>query len=202
MGNPYFKHSYDSNNNESSLYKAATDEVCESMGIDFKYILKSLVKPDHIFGEDTLKTFNGNRSITFLIENYENFEGVDNLFSKFGFEVDNRLMLLIEKDRFKTYIGREPENDDLVYHPNSGKIFKVIHVQKNENFFQMNGGQDRYRLTCELFTPSYEDYETGINEVDALNDIEDSNNTLEKDQFEEEIANALNLDESDLFENL
>jgi len=202
MGNPYFKHTYDATNNESALYKAATDEICETHGVDFKYILKSLVKPDHIFGEDTLKYFDGNRDITFYIENYENFEGVDNMFSKFGFEVDNRLNLLIQQDRFEEYIGREPEIDDLVYHQNSGKVFKVVHLQDGENFYQMNGGQDRYRITCELFTPSYEDFDTGVEDVDVLEDIGDSNNDLEKNQFNEEVEDILDLTESDLFDNL
>ena len=202
MGNPYFQHAYDPGNNEETLYKNATDELCEMFGIDFKYITKTLIKPDHIFGEDTLKQFETYKPITFLIENYENYEGVDNLFSKFGFEVDNRLILLIEQSRFTTYVGQDPEIDDLVYHPNSQKIFKVVHIQKGENFYQMNGGQDRYRITCELFTPSHEEFDTNISDIDILNNEDDSNNTLERDQFSEEVNDLLDLSESDLFENL
>lgn len=206
MGNPYFNHTYDKNNNEALLYKNATDEICEMNGIDFKYISKTLVKPDYIFGEDTLKEFNKKRTITFYIENYENFDGVDDMFGKFGFEVENRLILIIERDRFKLGAQKDPEVDsiidDLIYHPNSGKLFRVVHIDVNENFYQMNGGQDRYKITCELHIPSHEDYDTEILDVDEIGSMDDSNNTLEQDEFDNELNSVLNLDESDIFENL
>ena len=202
MGNPYFKTTYDAGNNEAELYRQATDELCEMLGIDFKYVPKTLVKPDYIFGEDTLKSFGAVETVTLYIENYENFDGVGDMFAKFGFEVDNRLVLLVEQRRFDGIVGRGPEVDDLVYHQPSGKIFKVSHLDHDENFYQMNGGQDRYKITCELFTPSHEDFDTNISDIDAFDAETDSNTTSEKDQFDEEIEDTLNLDESDLFNNL
>lgn len=203
MGNPFFKHSYDRNNNESLLYKGATDELVEIFGIDFKYLPKTLVKPDYIFGEDTLKEFNSHRDVTFFIENYEQYDGIDDMFSKFGFEVDNRLMLLISQTRFKEYTDLdEPQNDDLIFHPNSQKIFRITHYDVNENFYQFNGDPDRFRITCELHTPSYEEYDTNIDEVDQLTDDPETNNDLEKDSFAQQVEDVLNLDEADIFEHL
>jgi hypothetical protein len=203
MGNPYFKTTYDPGNNESMLYQSATDELCEMLGVDFKYVIKTLVKPDYVFGEDTLKEFNDHRDVTMFIENYENFDGVDDMFSKFGFEVDNRLILIIERRRFKTYTQLdEPAVDDLIYHPNSGKTFQIKHVDVNENFFQMNGGMDRFKITCELFTPSGETFDADIDDVDALSAIFSSDNDLEGDQRDTEKDDTLDLTESDVFGNL
>lgn len=202
MGNIYFKHAYDAGNNESELYRQATDEICEIWGQDFKYVPKTLVKPDYLFGEDTLKTFDSHETITLYIQNYESFDGIGDFFNKFRFEVDNRLVLLVEQQRFQSTIGREPEVDDLLYHPPSGKIFALKHVNPDDNFFQMNGGQDRYRLTCELFTPSHEGFDTNIDDIDVLTGETDSNNTLESDQIDQEIDDVLDLDESDIFNNL
>lgn len=202
MSNPYFNNSFDQNNNEFELYRQASDELCEMHGIDFRYIIKTLVNEDHIFGEDNLKNFDGNEVVTFLIENYENYDGVGDMFSKFGFSVDNKLTLLIEQKRFKSIIDDEPRVDDLVYHPNSEKIFQIKNVGFYDGFFQMNGGEILYRLTCEIFTPSHEDFNTDIEEVDAIASKTDSNNDLEDDQFDIEKIESLDFNERDIFNNL
>ena len=202
MGNPHFHTSYAPGNNESELYRNAVDEICEQRGIDFKYVQRTLVNPDYLFGEDTVSVFGAHETVTMWIENYEQFDGVGDLFSKFGFEVDNRLILVVATSRFDGIVGQEPQVDDLVYHPPSGKIFVVKLINYDDNMFQMNGYRDRYRLTCELFTPSHETYDTNVDDIDELMSVDDVNNDLEKDRVEEEIEDALDLDEGDIFGNI
>lgn len=202
MSNPYFKNTYNPGNNEFELYRRATDEIIEMHGVEFKWITKDLVNPDYIFGEDNLKNFNSNRTVTLYIENYEDFDGVDDMFSKFGFQIDNRLILGIERERFNTIIGKEPEIDDLIYHPNSGKLFQLKHIKDDIGFFQFNAGKYVYKLTFEIFIPSHEDFDTDIAEVDIFATETDIDTTDESDDFDAEEVNDLDLDESDFFGNL
>lgn len=202
MSNPYFKNSYDAENNEAVLYANATNEICEIFGIEFKYITKTLLNPDHIFGEDTIKKFNNFKDITLYIENYEQYEGQGNLFSKFGFEVDNQLTCIISYNKFIDYIGKGPEIDDLIYHPNSGKIFQLKHKNINSNFYQLNGGYDRLKLTFELFIPSHEQFATNVDNIDNLNNADDSFTDDENNTFNSKVNEILNLDESNIFDEL
>jgi len=202
MSNPFFNNRYTPNNNEFELYRAASNELVEIHGVDFKYITKEHVNQDFIFGEDNNKSFNSFKYVTMLIENYESFEGVDDMFSKFGFQVDNKLTLLVERNKFLEIVGKEPEIDDLVYHEHSTKIFQIKHLPKHDGFYQMQGGKVMFRLICEIFTPSHETFNTNIDEVDILNTLEKSDNDKENDQFESEKEDILNFDESDIFNNL
>lgn len=202
MSNPYFKNAYDPGNNESELYRRASDELIEIHGIDFKWITKDLVNSDFIFGEDNLKNFNSSRTVTLYVENYEDFDGVDDMFSKFGFQVDNKLILGIERQRFHSIVGKPPEIDDLLFHPNSGKIFQLKHIKDDIGFFQMNAGKYVYRLTFEIFVPSHEDFDTDIDEIDILATETNIDNTNEKDKFDEESLVNINFDETDIFGNL
>lgn len=201
MGNPYFKHAYNSSTNEFELYRQATDEIVEMFGIDFKWITKELINEDFIFGEDNLMNFNNSKTVTLLLENYEDFDGVDDMFSKMGFQIDNKLILLCEQNRLKNILGQNPQIDDLLYHQNSGKIFQLKHIKDDVGFYQMNGGRYSYRLTYEIFVPSHEDFDTDIEEVNILN-IEDLVTTDEKDQHDILKNVDINFDENDIFGNL
>jgi hypothetical protein len=202
MGNPYFNNRYSKQNNEYELYRAACDELVEIHGIDFKYVTKEHVSQDFIFGEDKNMKFNGFKYVTMLIENYENFDGADDMFSKFGFQIDNKLTLLVEQKRFIEKIGKEPEIDDLIFHEPTGKIFQVKHCVDDFGFHQMNSDKYMFNLTCDIYIPSHEDFNTNDATIDSLNDLADSNTTQEADQFDTEKVNTLDFSEHDIFNNL
>lgn len=201
MSNPYFKHAYDPNNNEAELYRKMTHEIIEMKGIDMYYIPRTVVDIDNIFGEDARSKFSSNKLLTFLVVNAENYDGLGDIFSKFGFTPDNQITLSIEQEHCKSIIGKVPIEGDLIYYPHDNKILEIVHVEDDDGFHQLNHQEWTYRIKCKLFEYSYETLETNVSEVDTINQI-DQTTSDEKTQIDSEIDNVLNLDESDLFGNL
>lgn len=79
--------------------------------------------------------------------------------------------------------SEDPKSGDLVYFPMVGKVFEISHVE-HENLFYQHGKLMTYDLTCELFDYSQEDFNTGIDDIDNIEDIystelEDNAFTLE-----------------------
>jgi len=200
MGSPYFKNTYFPDNNEAKLYANATHEVIEIRGVDMYFLPRDYVKNDDIFGEDTLGSFTKNSPITFYIENYSNFDGLGDIFGKFGFTPDNQITLSVEIDNFNGIVGQPPKEDDLIYYPVSDRIFEVIHVEDKDGFYQLNHKEYSYKIVCKLYEYSHEDINTNIDEIDIINQ-EPLNTSDEEDQLSN-IDDILDLSESDIFGNL
>lgn len=206
MGNPYFKHHVDSADPEYNLYRGMCNEVAEIFGIDFVFLQRKLENPDDIFGEDGANKFDSNKLITMYIENFQQFEGNGDLFGKFGFSIDDQLILVLGVDMFRKETGAEfPFEGDLIYHPVSQKFFKIDHVAKPQGFYQFGAGQMMFRMTTSLFKYSHERFEFNkdgmVDDIDDfMNDMgNDSENSAEAQQFESEADDLLDFDSSNIF---
>jgi hypothetical protein len=206
MGNQFFKHHVDPDDPEYKLFRGLANEVAEIYGIDFVFLQRKVVNPDDIFGEDSTNKFDTNKQITCYIENFQQFEGNGDLFGKFGFTIDDQLILVVGVDTFRTATGFEfPFEGDLLYHPVSQKFFKVDHVSRPQGFYQFGAGQMMFRLTTTLFKYSHERFEFDKNGMvdnidDFMNNIgNDSESPAEADQANEEADDILDFDESNIF---
>ena len=205
MGNPYFKHHVDNTDPEYNLYRGMCNEVAEIFGIDFVFLQRKIENPDDIFGEDVTNKFDSNDVITMYIENFQQFEGNGDLFGKFGFTIDDQLILVVGVDVFRKITGAtNPFEGDLIYHPVSTKFFKIEHVAKPQGFYQFGAGQMMFRMTTTLFKYSHERFEMEngmIDDIDTfMNDIGNNSDTpAEADQFEAEADDILDFDESNIF---
>jgi hypothetical protein len=202
MGNKFFKHHVDENDPEYQLYRNACNEVTEMFGIDFLYITRKITEnPDWIWGEDPANYFDGNRLVTMYIENFQQFEGSGDLFNKFGWNIDDQLITVVGIDEFMKTAKREPLVEDLLFHPASGKYFKIEHIAKPQGFYQFGGGQMMYQFTSTLFKYSHEQFDTKFEETDDfMNEI--GNSELEPDedtQAQSQGDDILDFDESNVF---
>jgi hypothetical protein len=64
-------------------------------------------------------------------------------------------------------IGTRPKEGDLIYFPLTEKLFQIMFVEHETPFYQ-TGALPTFDLTCELFTYSDEKIDTGIEEVDVI----------------------------------
>lgn len=206
MGNKFFKHHVDPDDPEYKLYRGLSNEVAEIFGIDFVFLKRNIENPDHILGEDPSNKFDENRLMTMYIENFQQFEGNGDLFGKFGFTIDDQLILVIGVDVFRQSSGYEtPFEGDLLYHPVSEKFFEIKHVERPQGFYQFGAGQMMFRMTTVLFNYSHERFEFDsngmIDDIDEfMNNIgNDSNTKDEADQMREEGDQILDFDESNIF---
>lgn len=160
-------------------------ESIQATGHDIVYLPRSLVKEDDLFGEDTISEFKENGCIEMFIESVDGFEGDKEFVSKFGIEIRDQVTFLVSQTRWQEECINglsEPKEGDLIYMPLTNDLFEIRFVQDDPNFFQQNKNY-LFRLTCEKFDYSHEEFDTGIPEIDALDDIFDNANDPSNDPF-------------------
>ena len=98
--------------------------------------------------------------------------------------------ILTETDAVST---DRPLEGDLVYHPILGKIFEVSFVDHDEPFHQLDNNPI-YKLKCKSYEYSSEALDTGITDIDSIEDSESRNTrdfefTLEQSTAQNEEIN-------------
>ena len=116
---------------------------------------------------------------------------------KIMMEDDNTSYILSEESGSEFYIimdtattdADRPQEGDLIYHPIITKIFEVSFVDHDEPFYQLDNNPV-YKIRCKQFEYSQERVDTGITEIDEIED-ELSTSTSEY-QFTLEQSSAVN----------
>jgi hypothetical protein len=83
------------------------DLILESIkiyGHDVKYLPRSAVKQDNLFGEDILSKFEEAIDIEMYLKSMEGFEGDGQFLSKFGLEIRDQIVLTVSRKRFDQVI--------------------------------------------------------------------------------------------------
>ena len=161
-----------------------------------------------------------------FIENATGFEGEGVLISKFGIEVQHNITLTISKKRFLEEASKMPAFTDrpipltspivgdLIYFPLSKALFEIKYIDPHTVFFQQ-GKLYTYSVNCELFKYSMEEINTGITEIDKLEEdivgsfgtnsdpdgkyIMDVKTENDNDELEVEADNIVDFTEKDPF---
>lgn len=160
---------------EQGLIQDLVDEQIKIFGKDVKYMPRTLVDRDSLFGEDAMSTFDSAHEIEAYVANVDGFTGDGDLFSKFGVRISDQATFIISRRRFTQAVddnatliveGR-PNEGDLIYFPLAKKIFEIKFVEHEAPFYQLNNLYV-WELRCELFEYSDEDFETGDTTIDAI----------------------------------
>ena len=205
---------------EQDLVENLTIESIKIYGHNLKYIPKTAVKQDPLFGEDTLSTYDDAVDIEMYIKNVEGFEGEGDFLSRFNLEIRDQVTFTVARKRFDqarserlttevgySYVQEEantnapsrqflstsantgmfgitletatsegysitnnrPLEGDLIWFPMVDKLFEIKFVEHEQIFYQ-TGRLQTYDLRCELFTYSNERIDTGISDIDAVED--------------------------------
>lgn len=97
--NPYFKNT--TCPREQDLHEDLLIEMIGIYGQDVKYIPRTIVSQDNIFGEDPLSTFDIAADVEMYVKNVEGWEGEGDVFSKFGLEIRDEITFTVAKKRFE-----------------------------------------------------------------------------------------------------
>jgi len=127
---------------------------------------------DKLFGEDTVSKFDDGYELEMYVASVDGFEGEGDIISRFGLEIRDRMSLVVSKKRFQNEVGvyeniTRPKEGDLIYFPISKTLFEINFVE-HENPFYQHGKLYTYVLSCEVFTYSQEEIDTGYNEIDTV----------------------------------
>ena len=85
---------------EQDLVEDLSIEAIKMYGHDVRYLPKTAVREDSLFGEDTLKTFDTAVELEMYIKNTEGFEGEGDFLSKFNLEIRDAITFTVARKRF------------------------------------------------------------------------------------------------------
>jgi hypothetical protein len=162
--------------NEQRLLEDLIGESIKIMGHDVHYLPREAWDgDDRIFGETQNAKFNRAYTMEMYLANVEGYEGDGDFFSKFGLEIRDTSNFVVSRRAFEKYvpssIAARPREGDLIYIPVIQKIFEIKFVEEELMFFSL-GKRDPYiyELRCEMFRYNNEDIDTGIEDIDIIED--------------------------------
>ena len=176
MRNRYFNIGLKS---EQNLYEDIALESIKIFGYDMVYLPREILNQDNVTGEDIMSRFEDAYQIEMYIENIDGFDGEGDLFTRFGVEIRDAATFVVARRRFDQAVASNEEFDrpregDLIYvplfNPGDGNIFEIMHVDDETSFYQLEN-LPLYKMRVELFEHAGEDFDTGIEDIDILDDL-------------------------------
>ena len=184
---------------EQLLYEDIIIESLKMYGQDVYYIPRELVNKDTIFGDDSTSRFESAYRIEMYVEGVEGFDGEGDLFAKFGVEIRDAAAFIMARRRWINTIGSventeiepmyRPREGDLIVLTLSNSIFEIQKVEDESPFYQLKD-LPVFRMRCELFEYNDEDFDTGVEAIDAVETSHAYTTILTFDQTAFSIANS------------
>jgi hypothetical protein len=169
--NPYISQK---NRSEQSLYEDLIIESIKFYGQDVYYLPREIVEKEDIFLDSIQSQFGDAYKVEVYIENAEGFDGEGDIFTKFGIEIRDQATFVIARRRWRELVGDRladaqfrPREGDVIYLPMSESLFQVMKVETETPFYQLSQ-LPTFRMQCELFEFSDEDFDTGIPDIDNI----------------------------------
>ena len=158
---------------EQDLYEDLVTESIKVFGQDVVYLPRESLGEDALLNEEWSQ-FTQAYPVEMYLENTDSFEGDGNLLGKFGLEIRDQANLVVTKRRWDQAVGQNivdgqasPNEGDLIYMTMTQRLFEIKYVEPKSPFYQL---QDlpSYTLTAELFEYNDQHFDTGMDEIDAI----------------------------------
>lgn len=190
--NPYF-----SNFNYAPEQKLLEDigiEFIQMNGVEVFYIKRAHIYIDKLFLEDPLSRFNDGKYIEMYLKNFMGFGHQSDMMSKFGMTMSDRLTMSVARRRFSEEFPEysRPLEGDLVWFPMTRALFEIKYVEHEDNFYQ-HGTLQYFDIELERFVYSNETFDTGLSDIDRIEDKYSTAVRLEQ-QIETEDGYAITLE--------
>ena len=166
--NPYFNHFQ--NAPWQNLHQDFIIESIKNFGIDVYYLPRTLVNLDSLYLEDTISEFSNAYLIEMYVKSVDGFEGEGDFISRFGLEIRDQVTFSVARRRWDNleildYV--RPKEGDLIFFPLNKKLYEIRFVEHESMFYQF-GKLPIYDLTCELFQYDDQSIDTGIDDIDVI----------------------------------
>ena len=169
--NQYFKYDVRS---EQQLFEDLVIESLQMFGQDVYYLPREVLNKDKLFLDDVPSRFSDAYKVEMYIENTEAFEGEGDLFTKFGIELRDQATFVVSRRRWVQLVGKRlevanfrPREGDLIFLPMSESMFEIRKVETETPFYQLKD-LPTFRLQCELFEYNDEDFDTGVADIQEI----------------------------------
>ena len=158
---------------EQDLYEDLVTESIKVFGQDVVYLPRESLGEDALLNEEWSQ-FTQAYPVEMYLENIEGFEGDSNLLGKFGLEIRDQANLVVTKRRWDQAVGQNivngqasPNEGDLIYMTMTQRLFEIKYVEPKSPFYQL-ADLPSYTLTAELFEYNDQHFDTGMDEIDAI----------------------------------
>lgn len=150
-------------------------EAVQIFGINCFYVARTLTNFDRMMMTDDQSDYSNAWMLEIFLDSFQGFSGDGDFMSKFiGHEIRDQIKFSFSRRRFHDEIGKElqttrPREGDLIFFPfpSNAKCFQIKYVDQTPVFYQL-GQLYLWSITCELFEYSNETFNTGVPEIDRL----------------------------------
>ena len=177
----YFPTYYQGHSGEQGLVQDLVDEQIKLFGTDIYYIPK-IVLQDSTLDEVRYTKYQEQFQIEMLLQNVTGFGDNAEFISKFGLRITDEVIFRVSTRRWDEEVAdhspnltvtSRPNEGDLLYFPLTQDIYEIKFVGKEEPFFQF-GKIQFYAITAEIYELGSDSFDTGIAEIDDIEELFDN----------------------------
>ena len=177
----YFPTYYAGHSGEQGLVQDLVDEQIKLFGTDIYYIPK-IVLADSTLDEVRYTKYQEQFQVEMLLQNVMGFGDNAEFISKFGLRITDEIIFRVSTRRWDEEVAEHsptltvdsrPNEGDLLYFPLTQDIYEIKFVGKEEPFYQF-GKIQFYAITAEIYEVGQDDFDTGIAEIDAVEQLFDN----------------------------
>ena len=175
---PYFPTYYAGHSGEQGLAQDLVDEQIKLFGTDIYYIPRVALK-DNTLNEVRYSKYQEHFQIEMLLQNVMGFGDNAEFISKFGLRITDEIIFRVSTRRWDQEVAdhnptitveSRPNEGDLLYFPLTKDIYEIKFVGKEEPFFQF-GKIQFYAITAEIYEVGSDDFDTGVAEIDDVEEL-------------------------------
>lgn len=173
---------------EQGLIQSLVDEQIKLFGSDVYYLPRKMIK-DIPLNDVLYSEFTTQYMIEMLLINVEGFGSPSEFISKFGLRITDEITMVVSQNRWSqvfqefadiTTVDGRPNEGDLIYLPLTEDLYEIKFVEREAPFYQL-GQNYIYTMTAELYELGNDEFETGIEEIDEIEEIFAPSITIDMD---------------------
>ena len=173
---------------EQALIQSLVDEQIKLFGSDVYYLPRKMIK-DVALNDVLYSEFTTQYMIEMLLINVEGFGSPSEFISKFGLRITDEITMVVSQNRWSqvfqefadiTTVDGRPNEGDLIYLPLTQDLYEIKFVEREAPFYQL-GKNYIYTMTAEIYELGNDEFETGIGEIDEIEEIFAPSITIDMD---------------------
>jgi hypothetical protein len=172
---PYFPDYYSGYSGEQNLVQDLADEQIKLFGTDIYYLPRTLLN-NNTLDDIIYSKFEDQFQIEMYLQNVEGF-GQSEFISKFGLKVTDEIKFIVSQRRWiqeataNEYKSiNRPLEGDLLFFPLTKDLYEIKFVEVEAVFHQF-GKLQFYQITAEIYEMGNESIDTGIADIDLIENI-------------------------------
>jgi len=163
--------------NEQRVIEDLIVESIKIMGFDAYYLPNDNDGArDLLYGEDPLRMFTSAFPLEFYLSDHLDYQGQQEIFSKFGLEIKDVVNVICSKNSFSQRVPQNtftrPREGDLIYVPflnGTGELYEITFTEQAKDFHMLGRRQPYfYELRMEKFKYSQEVIASGVADIDDV----------------------------------